>query len=233
MSLGHPSAIYKTSSTKHCALQPVLSVRRDFGLAHYRILGCEKRFITVAAGRRWGKTTVALFKLLCHAASARGQVCYYIAPTERQAKEMGWRTLKQIVPRALIWHIRESDLEVELVNGSIIKMHGPESLRGTGLDFAVLDEFAYAQAELWPETVRPMLADREGKALLVSTPRGFNYFYDLHQEAKGRPEWAAFHYETEPPNHGFFTFPKIDGFNGFQIPTPLSYGSLKIRRLEL
>ena len=47
MSLGHPSAIYKTSSTKHCALQPVLSVRRDFGLAHYRILGCEKRFITL------------------------------------------------------------------------------------------------------------------------------------------------------------------------------------------
>lgn len=196
MSLGHPSAIYETSGTKRRALRTVLSVRRDFGLAHYRILRCKKRFVTVAAGRRWGKTIVALFKLLCHAASARGQVCYYIAPTERQAEEMGWRTLKEMVHPALIRHIRESDLEIELVNGSIIKMHGPESLRGTGLDFAVLDEFAYAQAELWPEIVRPMLADREGRALLVSTPRGFNHFYDLHQEAKSRPEWAAFHHQT-------------------------------------
>lgn len=75
-------------------------------------------------------------------------------------------------------------------------MHGPQSLRGTGLDFAVLDECAYMQAELWPEVVRPMLADREGRALLSSTPRGFNHFYDLHQESKSRSEWAAFHYQT-------------------------------------
>jgi hypothetical protein len=134
--------------------------------------------------------------MLCHAASAPAQVCYYIGPTERQAREMGWRTLKQLVPPEIIHRIRESELEIELANRSIIKVHGPQSLRGTGLDFAVMDECAYMPAELWPEVVRPMLADREGRALLSSTPRGFNHFCDLFHEAQSRSDSAAFRYPT-------------------------------------
>jgi hypothetical protein len=109
---------------------------------------------------------------------------------------MGWRTLKQLVHPVLLGRIRESELEIELANGSIIKVHGPQSLRGTGLDFALLDEYAFMPAELWPEVVRPMLADREGRALLSSTPNGFNHFYDLYHEAQFRSDWAAFRFST-------------------------------------
>ena len=109
----------------------IISVHRDFGPQQHQILSCDRRFIFLAAGRRWGKTTLGLFMLLCYAASARGQLCYYVGPTERQAKEMGWRTLKQLVPPVLLRRMRESELEIELVNGSIIKVHGPQSLRGT------------------------------------------------------------------------------------------------------
>ena len=101
-----------------------------------------------------------------------------------------------MVPGLLIRRVWHSDLQIELVNGSVIKLHGPQSLRGAVLDFAFLDEFAYMPAEIWPEVVRPMLADREGRALLSSTPRGFNYFYDLYQEALTRPDWAAFYFPT-------------------------------------
>ena len=174
----------------------IVSVHRDFAPQHHQILCCDRRFIVLVAGRRWGKTTLGLFKLLCHAASAHHQVCYFVGPSERQAKEIAWRTLKQLVPAFLIHRMRHSELEIELMNGSVIKVHGPQSLRGTGLDFVVLDEFAYMPAELWPEVVRPMLADREGRALLSSTPRGFNHFYDLYYEAKSRSDSAAFHFST-------------------------------------
>ena len=173
-----------------------ITVRRDFGPQQHQVLCCDRRFIILAAGRRWGKTTLGLFKLLRHAASAPGQVCYYIGPTERQAKEMGWRTLKQLVHPSLIRHIRESELEIELANRSLIKVHGPQSLRGAGLDCALLDECAYMPAELWPEVVRPMLADRAGRALLSSTPCGFNHFYDLYYEAQSRSDCAAFRFST-------------------------------------
>lgn len=195
-SLNQLPAARETSARNWTAPPRVISVRRDFGPQHHQILCCDRRFIVLVAGRRWGKTTLGLFKALCHAASARSQVCYYIGPSERQAKEMGWRTLKQLVPPVLMRRIRESELEIEIANGSIIKVHGPQSLRGTGLDFAVLDECAYMPAEFWPEVVRPMLADREGRALLSSTPRGFNHFCDLYHEAQSRSDWAAFRYPT-------------------------------------
>ena len=174
----------------------IISLLRTFSLEQLQILCCDLRFIVLVAGRRWGKTTLGLFKLICHAASARGQICFYVGPTERQAKEMAWRALKQLVPPVLMRRMRESELEIELVNGSLIKVHGPQSLRGTGLDFAMLDECAFMPAELWPEVIRPMLADREGRALLSSTPRGFNHFRDLYLEAQSRSDSAAFHFPT-------------------------------------
>ena len=195
-SINHFPSVRETIAPNWSAPPRILHVWRDFGPHHHQILTCDRRFIVLVAGRRWGKTMLGLFMLVCHAAGARGRVCYYIGPTLRQAKETGWRTLKQLIPALLIRHIRESELEIELVNGSIIRIHGPQSLRGTGLDFAVLDECAYMPAELWPEVVRPMLADREGRALLSSTPCGFNHFYDLYNDAQSRSDCAAFHLST-------------------------------------
>jgi hypothetical protein len=195
-SLNQPPASPETSARNWIPQPLILSVRRYFGASHCQVLGCDRRFTVLVAGRRWGKTFLGLFKLLCHAAGARNQVCYFVGPSERQAKEIGWRALKQLVPPVLIRRMRESELEIELVNGSIIKVHGPQSLRGTGLDFVVLDEYAYMPAELWPEVVRPMLADREGRALISSTPCGFNHFYDLYYEAQPRSDCATFQFST-------------------------------------
>jgi Terminase large subunit, T4likevirus-type, N-terminal len=174
----------------------VVSYIRSFTGPQFRVLSCPKRFIVLAAGRRWGKTTVGLYKMLCHAAASPLQHCYFIAPTERQAGEIAWRTLLDITPRALVRFQRKSTFEVELINDSLIKLHGPESLRGQGLDFVLLDEFAYMPPRLWSEVVLPMLADRRGRALISSTPAGFNHFYELFVEAQTKPDWATFHFRT-------------------------------------
>jgi hypothetical protein len=168
----------------------------DFRPEHYSVFCSERRFKGVVAGRRWGKTTLVLQCLSHHAVSKPEQICYYIGRTEKQAKETAWRVLKNIVPPPLLRRVRESDLEIEFLNGSRIKLHGPQSLRGGGLDFAALDEYAYMPAELWPEIVRPMLADREGRAILSSTPRGMNHFYDLYEQAVLMPDWAFFQFPT-------------------------------------
>ena len=189
-------AAHEAGGRNRSTPERILHVHRNFGPEQGQVLSCDRRFIVLAAGRRWGKTTLGLYQLLCHAARMGGQLCYYIAPTEDQAKEIAWRSLKEMVPPSLTLRTRESDLEIELVNHSLIKLHGPRFLRGAGLDFVVLDEFAYMPADLWPEVVRPMLADREGRALIISTPQGFNHFYDLYQEALSRSGWAVFHFPT-------------------------------------
>ena len=72
-----------------------------------------------------------------------------------------------------------------------------DSLRGDGLDFLILDEYASIAREAWPEVLRPALADKQGRALFIGTPRGYNHFYELYQGAEGKPDWATFQFTTE------------------------------------
>jgi hypothetical protein len=68
----------------------------------------------------------------------------------------------------------ETDLRIYLITGGTICLRGADSydsLRGDGLDFLVLDEFASIAREAWPEVLRPALADRRGKALFIGTPQ--------------------------------------------------------------
>lgn len=88
----------------------------------------------------------------------------------------------------------ESELSVELFNGSRIRIYGadnPDSLRGLSLDGCILDEFADIRPSVWGEIIRPMLADRRGWAVFCSTPKGHNEFYKIHQHAQTDPDWYS------------------------------------------
>lgn len=156
------------------------------------------RFRTVAAGRRFGKTFLARNELLRAALSSPRRRVWYVAPTYRQAKELMWRPLKEYIPAAYIKEKNETELSMTLVNGSEIKIKGadnPDSLRGNALDFCVFDECAFMQAYVW-DVVRPALADRKGAALFISTPAGYNWFFDLCMDNVGDKNWFYHHYTT-------------------------------------
>ena len=93
----------------------------------------------------------------------------------------------------------ETDLRMELVGGGTICLRGADnydSLRGEGLDFLVLDEYASIAPEAWTEVLRPALADRQGRALFIGTPQGHNHFHELVERAAKLPDWTAFQYTT-------------------------------------
>ena len=73
----------------------------------------------------------------------------------------------------------------------------PDSLRGEGLDFVVMDECAFMQREAWTEAIRPALSDRLGKALFISTPKGRNWFWENYQRGiNGEQGWQSWTYPT-------------------------------------
>lgn len=166
------------------------------------------RFRSLCAGRRGGKTTLMIAELVNRALAPKhfGIVSprpklWYIGPTYRQAKEVIWEDLFHWVGH-LVVKKNESDLSVRFRSGAILALRGADNanrLRGPGLDFVCMDEFADIKdgKNAWEKVVRPMLADRRGGALIAGTPRGRNHFYELHQEAKQLPGWAAFAYTTE------------------------------------
>jgi phage terminase large subunit len=109
----------------------------------------------------------------------------YVAPFLAQAKEVAWEYLKRYA-RPATKNVNESELWVELVNGARIRIHGADNadrLRGAYLDGIVLDEFADMRASVWSSVIRPMLADRQGWATFIGTPKGRNAFFEIYDNA--------------------------------------------------
>jgi hypothetical protein len=157
------------------------------------------RFRILVAGRRFGKKYLSLVEL-CQAAWKSGRLTWYVAPTYRQAKRVAWKPLKEMTRPYWASKPNETDLRIELVSGGTICLRGADnydSLRGDGLDFLILDEYASIAREAWPEVLRPMLADKQGRALFIGTPRGYNHFHDLYGFAQTQNNWAAFQFTTE------------------------------------
>lgn len=159
------------------------------------------RFKVVVAGRRFGKTHLAI-RELCYYARMPEQEVWYVAPTYKQAKMIVWRKLKNKLQH-LRWiqKANESELTILLKNGSTIALKGADnedSLRGVGLDYLIMDEFADIDPEAFFEVLRPTLADRQGRAMFIGTPKGIaNWAYDLYQMEHDYPDaWRSFQYTT-------------------------------------
>ncbi len=162
------------------------------------------RFVVLVAGRRFGKTYLATYSLLTAAANDRRAKCWYVAPTYKQAKEIAWDIVKEIIPREWIHKINEAELTVTLKNYAKISLKGadnPDSLRGPGLSFVVFDEYANIKKDAWEAVIRPTLTTTCGKALFIGTPQGYNHLYDAYMRgiATGDPDsrlWRGFQYTS-------------------------------------
>lgn len=174
------------------------------------------RFKVCAAGRRGGKSFLSAVQLLIaglqeeneHGQSLHRAEVFYIAPTFNQGKDIMWNLLIELggmeAQGGVIRSVRQNEGVLRLINGRSIKIKGsdrPDTLRGIGLSFVVMDEYADMKPEVWDLIIRPALSDYKGKALFIGTPDGKNHFYDLwvyagEMQQNGHPEWAAFHFNS-------------------------------------
>jgi len=164
----------------------------------WAVFRCGQRFRVLVAGRRFGKTFLAMVEL-CRAAWGPGRLAWYVAPTYKQGKRIAWKALKKMTQPWWACPPNETDLRIELVSGGTICVKGADnydSLRGDGLDFLVMDEYACMAPQAWTEALRPALADRLGKALFIGTPQGFNHFHELFEGAQSQSDWKAFQFTT-------------------------------------
>ena len=175
----------------------------DISLRHAQgqVFESRKRFRVLVAGRRFGKSYLSCIELLRGAIERPGETFFYAAPTYRMAKDIAWKVMKKLVPKAWIKSKNETDLKIELVNGSTIELKGTENamaLRGRSLAGVVLDEAAFMDREVWFEVIRPALADKQGWALFISTPDGTaSWFYDMWCYCEeGDKDWARWQFTT-------------------------------------
>ena len=179
------------------------------------------RFRVVNAGRRWGKTELAVEEMKGFAVAHEDGNVGYIASTFAQARDIAWAKLK--AASRPLWEDKpnESRLEViirnqyyndrrpEIITNSGIMIpwlsrialrgwEAVESFRGQAFDFLVPDEIAMYRSfwQEWQEVLRPTLTDRRGHGMFISTPKGFNHFYDLYNLQDEDPDYKSFHFTT-------------------------------------
>lgn len=171
-----------------------------------QVWDADRRFKLLCSGRRFGKTYLCITRLICWAMEKPGSLCWYVTASYRMAKQIAWRQLKTMTPDSMIAKKNETDLSIELVNGSEIALRGADnedSLRGVSLSALVVDEAAYVKQTAWEMVLRPALSDQNGPAWFITTPAGLNWFHDLWEQAQaqGQDDWDT------------FSFPTIDGGN--------------------
>ncbi|MET2951328.1 phage terminase large subunit [Vibrio owensii] len=158
------------------------------------------RFKVVVAGRRWGKTALSRTVIVTRVKKPKQKV-WYIAPSYRMAKMIMWDELKEAVPKKWVSKIHETELSIRLTNGSIIECKGadqPDTLRGVGLHYVVMDEFQDMHPETWTKVIRPTLATTGGDALFIGTPKAFNHLYEVYSIGQDptKKQWASWQFPT-------------------------------------
>jgi len=158
--------------------------------AHRTFAQC--RFMVLVAHRRWGKTKMARHSLIDAAMRYQGEDegrFSYVAPLLKQAKDIQWSAMK-----AACKHLfrdggvtkNEAELTITFPNNARIRLYGsedPDALRGVYHHGIVLDEVAQMKQKLWDEVVKPSLADKQGWALFIGTPKGFDEFHRIYEGA--------------------------------------------------
>lgn len=167
------------------------------------------RFNVLVLHRRFGKTVLSINEMLDRGLrNPRKNPQYvYLAGTYGQAKRVAWEYVKEFTKKLPGAKANEAELRVDIprphledkVRLLLLGAENPDSLRGIYIDGCVLDEFGVCDPSVWGEVIRPALADREGWAIFIGTPKGQNHFYNLYNKARTiKKDWfVALHRASE------------------------------------
>lgn len=151
----------------------------------------DQRFACMVAHRRAGKTVACINEAVTRALySQRKRPRYaYIGPLLKQAKKIAWEYLKEYTKGMTKKKPSESELSVILAhNNAEISIYGadnPDSFRGQYFDGVILDEYGDMAPSVWSKVLLPTLADRQGWAVFIGTPKGKNHFYKIFRRSQG------------------------------------------------
>ena len=153
----------------------------------WRVHRSNARYRVLACGVRWGKTTLSSYEAICALlAPCESSTGWVVAPTLELTRYVFERVraafLQHMPHRVVEDDQRSTRFVVKNLGGGKSEMRGrtadnPASLLGEGLDWMIVDEAAKLKEDVWSSYLAPRLVDKRGWALILSTPRGLNWFH--------------------------------------------------------
>lgn len=159
--------------------------------------------VKVWAGRKGGKTELIMDVLRRFALTHPNSSNYYIAPEQKQAREILWATnrLQKFIPKKYIKSINNGHMRITLKNGSFIKLDGAdnhESYRGVEPHCLVYDEFK-DHHPMFHIAMDPNRAVYNAPLVIIGTP----------PEIEGQDTAITEQYKNDP-NKRFFHFTSFE-----------------------
>lgn len=189
----------------NAAAQVVRALKRKLWVPHEKqipVMQSQARFRVLRAGRRWGKTQLAAHEVIMAALMNPGSMVWWVSNSDKNVRR-GYRAVLKQLPRELLAKEPPSenanDRILHFLNGSSIEMYTagtPDSLAGEGVNFLVVDEAALIAEHVWYQLLRPTLSDTGGRALIISTPRGRNWFWKLARRGDQGGLYESFHFPS-------------------------------------
>lgn len=163
--------------------------------AQREVIETSGRFNVLDMGRRWGKSTLGRYLLQTPALA--GYPVAWFSPVYRSITEI-WREFVHYL-RPAIYRTNFSERRIELYTGGAIEFwsldKSPDLVRGRKYARIIVDEAAQIRdlKTIWYLILRPLLTDYAGSMYMVSTPRGYNDFYDFWQmgQSEKYPNWRS------------------------------------------
>lgn len=181
---------------------PTLNLKRFFADLNYfphagqqLVHRSTARRRVVSCGVRWGKSLCAAMEAIAAAMLADGRsIGWIVAPTydlaDRIYREVELRLMEHMRHRIVSRKESERRIVIRNISGGLSEIRAksadnPDSLLGEGLDFVIVDEASRLKPRIWQSFLSQRLIDKDGWALLISTPKGKGYFYDLYRMGQG------------------------------------------------
>ena len=165
--------------------------------AQLRFHNSTARYRVASFGRQSGKSTACINELVKKAWENPSTRYWYMSPTFQQALQQYRRCIGMLMScPGVMSKKNQTELRIKFINQSEIVFKSGEvldNLRGETLHGVVIDEVRDQPSDLWPMVIRPMLTTTKGWACFVSTPNGFDSFYDFYQRQLIDPNWQSFH----------------------------------------
>lgn len=129
-------------------------------------------------GRRWGKSVLGGV-LTMNVVRQHGRAAW-VVPTYKNGRSL-WRWAQSIAaPMRRYFDISKTERTISTHRGGFFGIYSADnadSIRGEWFHLVVIDEAARVSEADWTDAIQPTLADADGEAILISTPRGRNWFW--------------------------------------------------------
>ena len=148
------------------------------------LFSTDSKYYTLVSSRQAGKSILGMNLLLYFSINDPGSKTAFISPTYQQVRKVMEELNDAIAEAKITKKINFSTYEIHLLNGSTIFFRSAENydaLRGYTFDYMLLDEAAYVKEQGWRSAIQPTVLIKGKKVILMSSPRGQDFFYEMYQ----------------------------------------------------